>query len=67
MTLSEFVDAVLAEDLTDKAIEAKWSKLCDELKSQDVDTIKNLIEDGALSVFVEIEGDDGFGTEGMRL
>lgn len=67
MTLTEFRDAVLDDDLTDGAIKARWQKFCHVLASLEVDIISDLIHDGCLDSLAEAESADAFGTEGMNL
>jgi hypothetical protein len=67
MTIFDFAKAVNADELSDKAVKAKWDKLCDALKDHDVKSIKEMIKESALSGLIYIEGNDGFGTEGMSL
>ncbi len=67
MNLSEFCYAVCDDELKDSAIKNKWSLFCEELNNLDVETIKNLIEDGHMNGLIDYEQDDGFGTEGLKL
>ena len=67
MTLQEFVDATVNEELTDEAFQKKWAKFLVVLAEMDIDTLKDIINDGALDFFTEYESMDGFGTEGMKL
>jgi hypothetical protein len=67
MTAYEFLEAVLNGDLTDKAIKERWDRLCDTLKDHDPSQIKMMISQHILDGIVQIEADDGFGTEGMDL
>lgn len=67
MTIFDFVEAVNADELSDRAVKAKWDKLCDVLKDHDIKSIKEMIKEGALDGLANIEGNDGFGTEGMSL
>lgn len=67
MTLSDLYEAVINDELNDKAIKSKWDTLCGALKDHDAASIKEMIKDGALSGLIEIENQDGFGSEGMSL
>lgn len=67
MTLQEFVDATVTEELTDEAFQKKWARFLVVLAEMDIDSVKSVINDGALDFFIEYESIDGFGTEGMKL
>ena len=67
MTLQEFEDLVVAGKLNRSAIINIWGKLCDTLNDLEPEMIDNMIHDGVLSVLIDVESNDGFGTEGMRL
>lgn len=67
MNLQEFEDAIVADELKESAIVAKWKKLCSILSELDHDMVSEMIHDGVLSQLIEIESQDGFGTEGMKL
>jgi len=67
MNLQEFEDAIVADELKESAIVAKWKKLCSILSGLDHDIITEMVHNGFLSQLIEIESQDGFGTEGIKL
>lgn len=67
MTLTDFLNEL--DNFTDEAMVSKFLKALEEMRrlTDDPDMLRQALNEGMLDGVMNAEGDDTFGTEGMRL